>query len=114
MNILALDVGTSSVKAAVLDVETARPVGPIGRAEYALDFSTPEAAEVQPERLWQSIASAARQATRGVPDVQGLGLAVLTPSLILLDKADKPLGPIWTHLDRRSRMVARHVWATVG
>ena len=30
MNILALDVGTSSVKAAVLDVATAMPVGPIG------------------------------------------------------------------------------------
>lgn len=114
MNILALDVGTSSVKAAVLDVQSARPVGPIARAEYTLDFPAPEAAEVPAERLWQAVTSAARDATRTVPNVAGVGLAVLTPSLVLIGKDDEPLGPIWTHLDRRSRMVARHIWATVG
>ena len=33
---------------------------------------------------------------------------------VLLDRADQPLGPIWTHLDRRSRPAARQVWAAVG
>ena len=33
---------------------------------------------------------------------------------MLLDGADRPLAPIWTHLDRRACPVARQVWAEVG
>jgi hypothetical protein len=36
MQVLALDVGTSSVKAAVLDVATATPLGPVARANVLL------------------------------------------------------------------------------
>src|SRR5438128_6018487 len=120
MNILALDVGTSSVKAAVLETRTARAVGPIARQEYGLDAPSPEAAEIPTERLWQALTSAARDAVRQArvagteDDVAGIGLAVLTPGLVLVDKNEQPVRPIWTHLDRRARPVARQVWAAVG
>ena len=121
MRILALDVGTSSVKAGVLDVATATPVGPIARMAYELDSPVPEAAEIPPERLWAAVAGAAREAVRkagvaGLPgqDVQGVALSCMTPALVLLDQADRPLGPIWTHLDRRARPAARQVWGAVG
>jgi sugar (pentulose or hexulose) kinase len=114
MQILALDVGTSSVKAAVLDVETANPVGSIARVGYELDHPTPEAAEVPPPRLWAAFTSAARQAMRGFDTVAAVGLSCMMPSLILLDAKDRPLAPIWTHLDRRARAAARQVWAGVG
>ncbi len=51
MQILALDVGTSSVKAAILDVATATPLGPLARASYTLDYPTADAAEIPAERL---------------------------------------------------------------
>jgi xylulokinase len=114
MHVLALDVGTSSVKAAVLDALKAAPVGPVAHVKYALDHPVPEAAEVPAEWLWCAVIEAAREATRTVPDVQGVGLAVLTPALVLLDAADRPVTPIWTHLDRRARPAARQVWAAVG
>jgi xylulokinase len=114
MEVLALDVGTSHVEAAVLDVASATPVGPVGRAAYSLDHPTPDAAEVPAERLWDAVTCAARSATRGAPDAQAVGMSVLTPGLVLLDKADQPLAPIWTHLDRRSRSAARQVQAVVG
>jgi len=121
MRILALDIGTSSVKAAVLDVTTAAPVGPIARVAYALDTPVPDAAEIPAARLWNAVTAAARDAVRqagvaGIPgkDVQGVGLSCMTPALILLDRADRPLGPIWTHLDRRARPAARQVWGAVG
>src|SRR2546421_5927203 len=119
MNILALDIGTSSVKAAVLDVATDKAVGPITHVHYELEAAA-EAEEVPVERLWQALTAAARQAVQRAhvagtsADVAGLGLSVMTPALVLLDKQDKPLVPIWTHLDRRSRPVARQVWAAVG
>src|SRR5438034_5318615 len=114
MHILALDVGTSSVKAAVLDVATAAPVGSIARVAYCLDHPTPDAAEVPAERLWSAVTAAARQAVRASGHVEGIGLSSLTPALVLLDEADRPLGPIWTPLDRRARPAARQTWAAVG
>ncbi|MFO0968392.1 MAG: FGGY-family carbohydrate kinase [Gemmataceae bacterium] len=119
MRILALDVGTSSVKAAVLDAATGDHVGPIARCEYELDSPVLEAAEIPAERLWGAVTSAARQAVRhtGVVaggDVEGIGLSVMTPALVLLDKSDRPLFPIITHLDRRSRPAARQVQGEVG
>ena len=121
MNILALDVGTSSVKAAVLDLATAHPVGQIAHVPVELDAPAPEAAEIPVERLWQAVAAAGRAAVRqsGVAgkadqDIAAVGLSCFSPALVLLDKSDRPLRPAWTHLDRRSRPAARQVWATVG
>jgi sugar (pentulose or hexulose) kinase len=114
MQILAVDVGTSAIKGAVLDAATARHQGPIAHVPYELSHPTPEAAEVSAAVLWDCCCRVARLACRDFPNVQGVGLSVLTPGLVLLDHADKPLGPIWTHLDRRSRPAARQIWAAVG
>jgi xylulokinase len=114
MQILALDVGTSTVKAAVLDAGAAKPTGPVARSNYALDHPTAEAAEVSVDRLWTAFTAAAREATRGISGIEGIGFSVFTPGLVLLDKTDRPLKPIWTDLDRRARPAARQVWADVG
>jgi xylulokinase len=119
MHVLALDVGTSSVKAAILDVATATPVGPVAKATYALDHPTADAAEVPAERLWAAVTAAAREATVNKSRVvasrlEAIGLSCLTPALVLLDGSDRLLTPIWTHFDRRARSAARQVWAEVG
>src|SRR5438445_10782913 len=114
MQVLALDVGTSSVKAAILDVATAKPLGPVARASYTLDYPTPDAAEVPAERLWSALTAAAREAMASAQKIEAIGLSCLMPALVLLDGADRPLAPIWTHFDRRSRPAARQVWAEVG
>lgn len=114
MRILALDVGTSSVKSAVLDTETATPAGPVARVNYELDHPTPDAAEVPAERLWNAVVAAAQQAVRGENEIEAIGMSCLTPALVLLDHADQPLAPIWTHLDRRARPSARQVWVEAG
>ena len=114
MQILALDVGTSSVKAAVLDVAAAQPVGAVAHVPYELDAPTPDAAEVPPQRLWGAVSAAAREATRKTPAVEAVGLSCLTPALVLLDRDHQPLANVWTHLDRRARGAARQGWQAVG
>lgn len=118
MNILAIDIGTSSVKSAVLDQETGEPLAHPEKAEDHLTHPTPDAAEIDPDQLWRAVEHAARAAVAATPagagPVEGIGLSCLTPALVLLDASDKPLSPIWTHLDRRSRPIARKTWAEVG
>ncbi|MGE3807840.1 MAG: FGGY-family carbohydrate kinase [Gemmataceae bacterium] len=110
MQVLALDVGTSSVKAAVVEVSTARPAGDIVRVAYPLEHPTPDAAEIHLDKLWQAVTEAGRKAGRGHDPIDGVGLSCLMPALVLLDEQDRPLGPAWTHLDRRSRIAARQAW----
>jgi xylulokinase len=114
MRILSLDVGSSAVKAAILDVERATPIGPIVSVSFDLDHPVPEAAELPPERLWSAFTQASRQATRGQECIEGIGLCCMTPALVLLNGKDKPIAPIWTPHDRRSRPAARQVWAATG
>ncbi len=114
MIVLALDVGTGSVQAAVLETETGTAVGALTRAEFAVVTPGPEAAEIPWEGLWLALTQAARAATRRAPEVEAIGMAVLTPGLVLLDHADRPLLPIRTPRDRRARPAARQVDAVVG
>lgn len=113
MPVLAIDVGTSAVKAAVVAPETGEFKGPLVREYFPLESPTPEQAVVDPERLWQAVLHAGRAAA-GASAVEGLGLSVFTPGLVLLDEQQKPLTPIITHFDRRSRPTARQVQAERG
>jgi xylulokinase len=113
MHILSLDIGTSSVKAAVLDVASAQPVGPVEHVGYSLDLPTPDTATISPDKLWDAVVQAAKRAGQG-QRVEGVGFSCLSPALILLGEDEKPVAPIITHLDRRSRPEARQVLAEVG
>src|SRR5205085_162148 len=98
MHILAVDVGTSSVKAAVLETSTAAQVGPLAHVAYELDRPEPEAAQIPSKRIWEAVARAAHQAVQTKGKIEGIGLSCLTPGLVLLDDAERPLSPIWIHL----------------
>jgi xylulokinase len=115
MKILGIDIGTSAIKAAMVEVPTLRVLGTVANVGYELDHPTPEAAEVPAERLWESIVAAVRSAVgANGSSVEGVGLSVMTPALCLLNDKDQPLGPFWIHADRRSRPQARRVWQEVG
>lgn len=115
MNILAIDVGTSTIKAAVVDQVSAEPISLIARVAYRLDSPQPEAAEVAADELLSAIGQAVTQALAATRQpVAGIGLSCLTPCLCLLDAHDRPLAPFRIHADRRSRPIARQVQADVG
>ncbi len=114
MKVLGLELGTDSVRAAVLDVTNAAPLGPVERVAYPLDHPTPDAAEVPPERFWKALTTAARRAATPVEGIAGVGLTCADSGLVLLDHAGRLLGPIWLQQDRRSRPAARQAWAALG
>lgn len=113
MRILGIDIGTSSVKAAVLESSSGQAVGPIIKAPYALISIEPEMMAIEPNELWQAITSAVIEAIHA-QNVDGIGISCLTPCLVLLGKNDNPLIPFVTHLDRRARPTAKTLDARFG
>jgi xylulokinase len=113
MNILALDIGTSSVKAAVLNQMHSQPIGPVVKQAYPLHQPDPETVTIDPKEIWQAIGLAAREASAG-QKIEGIGISCLTPCLVLLDDSEQVVIPFVTHLDRRARPMARTLEGRFG
>jgi xylulokinase len=114
VKLLALDIGSSAVKAAVL-VDGATVAGP-ARAPYPTTFAGVQA-EIDPADLWRAIVTAVTAVTAAAPGSTGLdlmGLTSLGPAWIALDRSGEPLTPLVTHADRRSVEQARRLEREVG
>jgi xylulokinase len=109
--LLAIDVGSSSVKAAVL--KNGRIVGALARAPFRSHYEGVRA-EVDPISVLKAVAAAIGQLGPAAKKVDAIGLSVMSPSWIAMDKAGKPLTPIVTHQDRRSVEIAVAIEQTVG
>jgi len=108
---LALDVGTSSVKAALFDVAGKQRAVHI--QEYALEKPAPEIVELEAEIYWQS----AQMAIRGVLDdskvnpseILSVGVTSQGETLIVLDEEGTPLRKAIVWLDNRATEEARQI-----
>jgi sugar (pentulose or hexulose) kinase len=101
--VLALDIGSSSIKAAIL--RRGRPVGEIARVSYPTARSG-NRAEVDPQQLLRAV----KRAISMLPSrksVDVLAFSVMSSAWIAMDGKGKPLTPIFTHQDRRSVEDAR-------
>lgn len=105
MTVLAVDVGSSSVKAAVL--RNGRVTGVIARQAFPTHFGDGRA-EVQPDDLLAAFVAAVRSLGKPARSADVFALAAMAPSWVAMDRRGKPLTPIITHQDRRS--VAEALW----
>ncbi len=105
MRILALDIGSSSVKAGYWD---GRRFAARAKAAYPTQFDGPRVA-VDPARLLTALAKAAREATAGRGAVDILAYGTFSSGVIITDSAGRPRTPIIPHQDRRSTDTARHL-----
>ena len=111
MNILGLDLGSSSVKAGI--VRDGRIIGSLVRASYPTHFDGPKV-EVDPAKVLKAVTHAIAGLGPQARRVDAIGLSVMAPAWIAMDHAGKPLTPIVTHQDRRSIQIARDLEARVG
>jgi xylulokinase len=100
---LGIDVGTSSVKCALLDEQGAL----VGQSSAPLEISRPQSgfAEQDPEDWWLATVRAAQElpaAGRGA--VRALGLSGQMHGATLLDRNDRPLRPAILWNDSRSAL----------
>lgn len=111
--ILACDVGTSSVKVALLDAQGTRH----GAASLPLTLELPQSgwAQQDPAAWWSTLGKASHRAlAEGNVDpsrVAGVGLAAQTCAAIPLDGNGEALHPALIWLDTRSESIAQRITA---
>jgi len=102
--LLGIDVGTSSVKAALVDQRG--KLHAIGQAEYPLHHIRPAWVEQDPDDWWRGTCIAIREALakvpNGAPRVLGLAVSCQAPTLLALDRSGRPLRPAMIWMDRRA------------
>ncbi|MEP7286668.1 MAG: xylulokinase [Chloroflexota bacterium] len=116
--LLGIDLGTSSVKAVVIDEHT-RLLG-IGSREYPIDVPQPGYAEQDSEAWWQATIHAVRQAieqadsNEGSAEIDAIGLAGHMHGTLLLDASGQALAPAIIWADQRGAAEVGEIISIVG
>ncbi len=110
--VFAIDAGTSSVKAGLLD----RSGSIVSRLSAGYAYATPRRhhVELDFERVWKQTAAVTRRLVAQGPPVRAVGISVLCPGLVPLSEDGTPLRPALIHLDRRSVREARWALDRIG
>jgi xylulokinase len=100
---LGYDLGSSSVKVALLEAESGKPLAsafsPL--SEMKIDSPHPGFAEQDPERWWQELVQATRLLHQKLPfnknEIGAIGISYQMHGLVCIDKKNEPLRPsiIW-------------------
>jgi xylulokinase len=111
MLVLAIDVGSSAVKAAIL--RGTRVVGRIARVEFPTKFDEVRA-EIEPRAIFRAIADAISQLGAAAKRLDAIAPAVMSPAWVAMDKHGHAITPIVTHQDRRSVAEAAEIERRIG
>ena len=115
-NLMGIDLGTSSVKALLMD--EAGAVQQVCSRGYAIDVPQEGYAEQSPSGWWEAAAAAIADVIRvsGVPsgDIKCVGLSGQMHGAVLLDKSHRAIGPAIIHCDQRSQAQVNRVYETIG
>ena len=104
--ILAVDVGTQSLRACIIDTKLA--VVERQQVSYSPQVKSRDKVEIDAEVLWDAFVQASGGLTQK-DRVKAISFSTLCPSLLPMDENGDPLYPIILHLDRRSYKEAQ--WA---
>jgi gluconokinase len=106
--ILALDIGTSSARAALFDHRGRRQPGTFHQQTYRLRVTPDGGAELDPRTVHRAVQRVLR-ATLPRTGVDAVGVAAFWHGLIGVDEHDAPVTPIYTWADSRCRAAAAHL-----
>src|SRR3954469_25319574 len=111
---LGIDLGTSAVKAIVVDTEG--QVRGTGSAGYPILRPRPGWAEQDPESWWQAVCAAVQQAVgwSGPSTIAGVGFSGQMHGAVFLGELDKPLMPAIIWADQRSTQQAEEITERLG
>lgn len=118
--LLGYDIGTSSIKVSLLDVDSGKAVASATSPKKEMEITAVAAgwAEQRPERWWQEVVNATHQLkeTYGFDTslVAGIGITYQMHGLVLVDKAGKVLRPSIIWCDSRAVDLGNQAFAELG
>jgi len=120
MYLLGFDIGSSSIKAAIVDAETGATIGVVQHpdSEMAMTAVQPGWAEQSPESWWLCVCDATKkllQKTEIKSDwIQGIGISYQMHGLVVVDKQQRPLRPSIIWCDSRAVEIGNQAFDEIG
>jgi xylulokinase len=118
--VLGLDVGSSSIKAVIIDLGSGKSLAHATSPATEMEISAPRAgwAEQEPELWWRhvtnAIASLRKTHPRELQSVKAIGIAYQMHGLVLLDRHYKPLRPAIIWCDSRAVTYGEKAYKKLG
>src|SRR5437867_1828125 len=112
MLVLGLDIGSSSVKAGLLN-DNGKLRGVVVRKEFPTTYDGVRA-EVDGAQILRAVGRAIRALGDDARRIDAIALSTMAPSWVAMDKRGRAITPIITHQDRRSVDVARELEKRIG
>jgi gluconokinase len=103
--VLALDIGTSSCRASLYDLQSQPVQGSVAQVAYSPRFTADGGAELDAETLFEHVCSTIDQVLKSAARTRIVAVAASTfwHSLLGVDAEGNPLTPVYLWLDGRSR-----------
>jgi xylulokinase len=111
MTLLGIDLGSSSVKAGVL--RGTEIVGRLARRSFDTTYDGVRA-EVRADSILDAVRRAVADLGAAAKRADIIGLSVMSPAWVAMDRSGRAITPIVTHQDRRSVEIAREIEKRVG
>ncbi|SFV28148.1 xylulokinase [Thermoflavifilum thermophilum] len=116
--LLGFDVGSSSVKASLVDAETGRCVASAFSPSTEMPMQAPQPgwAEQDPERWWQELVNATHQlqAKANLQEVRAIGISYQMHGLVCVDRHQRVLRPAIIWCDSRAVDIGRQAFEQLG
>ena len=110
--ILAIDVGTTSLKLGVYD-ESLQNLAK-GEFAYSLDTPDPSTVRIDPDIWWKAFLTTIKKTDYPKDRIHIIVLSVNSPGFSVMDRDGNPLMPSFTHLDRRAYAQSKKILDIVG
>lgn len=120
MFLLGYDIGSSSVKAALVETQTGRIAASAFYPKREMPIATPRAdwAEQDPAMWWDNLrlatADVMQQAQAKAADIEAIGISYQMHGLVCVDKAGKPLRPAIIWCDSRAVPLGERAMSDLG
>jgi xylulokinase len=120
MYTLGYDIGSSFIKATIVDVEHGTVVAKASYPDKELPINAPVAgwAEQDPESWWSGVkgvtALLAAQSNVSLQDIRAIGISYQMHGLVLVDKDGAPLRPSIIWCDSRATEIGRKAFSAIG
>ena len=119
MYLLGYDIGTSSVKASIVDARTGQTVASAQYPDAEAPITSKQAgwAEQEPEMWWDELKQATKRVAEkagSLADVAAIGISYQMHGLVCVDKAGKPLRPSIIWCDGRAVPYGNAAFEAIG